>query len=323
MEMEKSIWWILVLWLFIGQVDVHFFMKKYLCIFFLHFFWITPVFSAELFFELKNVGEKNVHVDVFLNTQEESVNAVEGTIGYDSSSASVERIHHGNSLINFWIESPQETGFGSVKFSGMTPGGFSGKREFLFSFLVGSKNEAQETRIFTDNIRVLKNDGKGTLLPFLSHTVTVPFLISTASSSEVTHISEASPQVDTTPPESFFPLLSQDKNIFDGKWFVSFSTQDKGFGISHYEVCEKGYDCVRAQSPFVLKNQTEDRDSLFIKAFDMAGNVHIEKLNNEKNVQKNFFEKNILIFFLIFVFFGILAGLFRIFFFGKKYGDKK
>ncbi|OGH83817.1 MAG: hypothetical protein A2261_03705 [Candidatus Magasanikbacteria bacterium RIFOXYA2_FULL_44_8] len=103
--------------------------------------------------------------------------------------------------------------------------------------------------------------------------------------------------IDVDAPESFKPEIAQDPNIFGGKWFLAFATQDKGSGIDHYEIREdlgfriknlggiikkflipKSYllnSWQEVESPYVLKDQ-KLKSWVYIKAIDKAGNERIE-----------------------------------------------
>ena len=92
-----------------------------------------------------------------------------------------------------------------------------------------------------------------------------------------------SPQ-DTEPPEEFRPEIGQDPEIFDGKYFLVFVTQDKASGIAGYFVHETTRkkdatlidtkDWTEAESPYVLKDQ-KLRSYIYVKAVDKAGNERI------------------------------------------------
>lgn len=89
--------------------------------------------------------------------------------------------------------------------------------------------------------------------------------------------------IDTTSPESFKAEISKDSTMFNGRYFLSFSTTDKVSGVDHYEVSEitkkisgggteDAYET--AVSPYVLKNQKLD-DYIKVKAIDKAGNEQV------------------------------------------------
>ena len=79
---------------------------------------------------------------------------------------------------------------------------------------------------------------------------------------------------DTIPPETFPIEIHQTPIIFDGKYFITFSTTDKQTGVDHYEVKEGKKDWKIVQSPYILANQ-KLTDETQVKAVDKAGNERI------------------------------------------------
>ena len=214
-------------------------------------------------------------ISVFLDTGSESVNAVEGKISFPNQFLQLKEIRDGNSVVNFWIRRPDTTSDDSISFSGITPGGFSGKGKFLFSIVFRALASPQVT-IRWEEIRVLKNDGQGT-----AAAVTAAPLTLTIVSGPISATSSADIIVDTDPPEDFNPSIGQSQDIFDGQYFLAFSTQDKGIGIDHYEVKE-GYfgNFIIAESPYLLRHQKLDK-RVFVKAFDKLGNERVVSLPAE------------------------------------------
>ena len=88
-------------------------------------------------------GEQFV-VDVIVNS-EDQLNALEGLLVFPGNLLSVREIRDGNSVINFWIEKPRESVPGSIAFSGMTPGGFSGPNNFVFAVVFEAKSRGELT----------------------------------------------------------------------------------------------------------------------------------------------------------------------------------
>lgn len=261
-------------------------IKKYfvatLTIFML-FFVVADVFSTEIFLnaeskEIKRVDE--FKVDFFLNTENEDINAMEGKIIFSTYLLELKEIRDGNSIINFWIERPENNLSGKINFSGIIPGGYSGKKGLIFSVIFQAKNKGKDI-IKINNFKALLNDGKGTEIA--STISNLDFLIfqQTATTTPI-----IIPKVkDTDPPESFKPEISNDPLIFNNKYFLIFATQDKGSGISHYEVSECGSQFIIAKSPYVLKNQKLDC-GIKIKAIDKDGNSRIEIISAQKPVKK-------------------------------------
>lgn len=214
-------------------------------------------------------------VTVVLNSQE-SINAVEGEILFDSKLLEVQEIRDGNSSINFWIEKPKEIAPGKVSFSGMTPGGLKGITNPLFNIVFVSKGVGQ-TQLTPHSIIALQNDGKGTSVEMDIEDVAV-LIREGDNNTYVEYIH------DTTSPEDFNPIIARDPALFDNQYFVTFATQDKDSGIARYEIREFKFKLFsafsfwkEAESPYVLKNQNLDR-FIEIKAVDNNKNVRVAEI---------------------------------------------
>lgn len=237
----------------------------------------VPVFAAEIFFDAKtreiSVGER-FEVGIFLNTEGEYINAVEGKVIFSEDLLEFKEIRDGNSIINFWIERPRVSG-GEVLFSGITPGGYSGEKGLIFSLVFQSTQGGRGLVEFRD-IKGLLNDGEGTEIEMTISNL--QFI-----TSEQTSLSQAveSGKEDTDRPEAFEPVIASDPAIFDGKYFLIFATQDKGSGIGRYEVREGKGPFVIAESPYLLQNQNLD-DKITVKAVDRSGNERIIILPPQK-----------------------------------------
>ena len=238
-----------------------------------------PVFAAELFFEAKNreftQGEEFL-VSIFLNSLEESINAAEGRVLFPENLLEVKEIRDGNSIITFWIERPKIEQLGIIGFSGIIPGGYQETKGFLLSVVFRAKasgNGAIEIR----DAKVLLNDGEGTSTDVkISNFQFSIFKEAPISQTPILEIK------DTDPPEYFKPEIAQSPEIFDGKYFLVFATQDKGSGIDHYELCEGSKKkCVIAESPYLLQNQKLDQQ-IFVKAVDKSGNERVIMLPPQK-----------------------------------------
>lgn len=190
---------------------------------------------------------------VEVNTGEESINALEGVL-FLPDTMRIRGIETGNSVINLWIEEPRyaET---QVTFAGITPGGFSGTYPILTVSGEFTAQDLVQTRF--ESITALRDDGSGTRVPVKMK------------------VSLIEARNDATPPESFTPIVSHDPNIFDGKYFLVFATQDKESGIAQYKVREGSWGWFRdAESPYLLKHQKLNQD-VYVKAIDNAGNERI------------------------------------------------
>lgn len=190
------------------------------------------------------------------------VNALEGALvlpkGFD-----VSQIQIGGSSILMWIEEPNLEGE-IITFSGIIPGGLSGEQN-IFS-LVGEFTESELSQVDFANLRALNADGSGTevsVKPSLS-------------------ISEGV-SVDSESPVPFSPVIGRSRDSFDGKYFLTFLTQDKGVGVSHYEYALKFIgqpdedEWVRVESPYAL-SKADLFGKIYIKAVDAYQNERVESV---------------------------------------------
>jgi hypothetical protein len=195
-------------------------------------------------------------VVIEVDTGVENINALEGTLVLPES-LHVREIQTGNSVILIWVEKPRQTG-NAITFAGITPGGFTGK--YLIFTINGEFDERDLERVRFESVNALKNDGSG-------ESVGVEMFLAPVEM-----------KIDTEPPEDFTPVIASDPNIFEGKYFLVFATQDKGSGIDRYEVREGRWGWFReAKSPSLLKSQKLNKD-IYVKAIDNRGNERIAVL---------------------------------------------
>jgi hypothetical protein len=257
---------------------------KKLTIFSFLCFFALPAFGAQVSFTSEKQSfatNEEFLVSVFLDAEGETLNAFEGKIFFPIDLLEEKEIRNGDSLVNFWIEKPsllpdgRGGKAGEIIFSGITPGGFSGTKELLFSVVFRAK-KGGEGVVNMEGLRVLKNDGNGTK----AEVKTSPFSFS-ISEEFASSSSTMAPVKDTESPEDFTPIIASDPNIFEGKYFLVFVAQDKGSGIDRYELSEDGGKSFSpAHSPFLLQNQALDT-KIIIKAIDASGNEKIAELPAE------------------------------------------
>ena len=216
---------------------------------------------------------------VELDTHGETINAIEGNLIF-SKNLELKEIRDGNSIINLWIERPYDLE-GTIRFSGITPGGFSGASGELFT-LVFSAARAGAAPFSLTHPRVLLSDGQGTQTSLSLKTAHLS-IAHVGSGRMVSDLSLS----DKTPPEPFTISLASDNGLADGASFVTFVTQDKSSGIDHFEVAESssvlgifgmGLSWTDAASPYVLRDQTQ-HSYIYVRAIDHAGNARAEMLS--------------------------------------------
>ncbi len=261
-------------------------------------FSTLPASGAGLLFGVHNpqVGVGQVfEVGVFLNTEGAELNAVEGSIVWSKDSFNLEEVRDGNSIVSLWVERPAlRADGGGVHFTGVLPGGFVGTRGYLFSVILQPERVGQ-AGISTTAEQLLLNDGQGTAAPITRAPLKVMVVAQAKTPGFL-------PPYDAEAPEPFTPELARDPGVFGGQWFVVFATQDKGSGLSHYEVQEKPEYSIQnlgfrdlpfvffptsyilnpnswrvAESPYRLRDQGL-HSSLWVRAIDRAGNVRLAQL---------------------------------------------
>jgi len=247
---------------------------------FLFIFLPKITFGAEFIpsSSVKNVNTGDqFEVNLLLDTQGETANAVGGTITYPTDLLQLKEIRDGNSLVNFWVDKPTDTANGII-FSGITPGGYTGQSGSIMSLIFTAKRDGQGS-ISIKNGELLRNDGTGSAIPFTISN----FQFSVAQNTQ--NVGVQVPAIkDIEAPESFVPEVGRDQNLFDGKWFVAFVAEDKGSGIAAYEVKEtrsRIFDLskwTQTDSPYLLSDQ-DLHSYIYVKAIDKSGNEKIERVS--------------------------------------------
>lgn len=232
--------------------------------------------AAEISIETKNTEIRTgdqFQTDIFINTENQPINALEGKIIFPNDLLELAEINGAKSIIVFWLDKPRLDFSNQIVFSGIVPGGYNDKKGELLSIIFKTKKQGSGEIDF-NNVKVLANDGKGTSL-----NVKIPNL-KFSISDQVPHRELVSEPKDIAPPENFEPTVTSSTDIFGGKWFVVFATQDKGTGIDHYEIQEttaKAGKWETAESPYLLKDQNL-RSYIYVKAVDKSGNERIAML---------------------------------------------
>jgi hypothetical protein len=226
-----------------------------------------------------NSGTKNIkvgdqfEVQFLLNSNDESINAVESTIVFPKEIFELKEIKNSNSIISFWSQPPKASG-NKIHFSGVVPGGYAGRSGSVISMIFQALTEGASAIEISD-ATALRNDGKGT------RAQTTISNLKLAVAGQATAPKTATKEKDTDPPEEFIPVISKDESIFDDKYFLVFAAQDKGSGIDYYEVCEGKRECVKTESLYLLQNQNLNEE-IAVKAVDKSGNVRTVALPPQK-----------------------------------------
>jgi hypothetical protein len=251
------------------------FKIKLFILFIFVFFFSRNVLAASL--EL-NVEKNTIQAGeiftatILLNTEGQSINTLEGDLKYDDKLIKAESVNIGNSFISFWVEKPDIKISGTIHFSGITPGGISASNSEVFKVMFRTLKTGN-TSLLLNNVNLFLNDGKGSLVSTKITNANIKIV-------QGNGVMETSDVIrgDKIPPEKFNIIRTKDPSIFDNKYFIAFSTVDKGSGIDYYQVCEF-FSCMTTESPFLLKNQTPFY-RIAVKAYDMNGNFTFSALTS-------------------------------------------
>ena len=226
-----------------------------------------------------------------IDTEGECVNTVKGDLSFPQDILEAIDFSQGNSILNLWLKSPEiNQDIGLVSFIGGIPGGYCGKLsgepgrldligKIIFNVKEISGGQTSAKIEFLDSSQVLLNDGFGTPAKLTLEGITLKILPGSIEIPEDEWQKEL--EKDIIPPESFKAEVSRDPSVFEGKYFITFSTADKQTGIDYYEIKEippiwklKIAKWQKAESPYLLKDQTLS-SIIKVKAVDKAGNERI------------------------------------------------
>ena len=244
-------------------------------------FILFPVasFAAILYLELP---EEDPHkndtfvANIKLNTEGEYINAVRVNFSFSQDILEIRDFSKGNSVLTVWLEEPQfsEEG-GSFSFSGGIPGGYQGWDGTLGKVIFKAKEQGLAKIEFQESSQTLLNDGMGTPAKLEVRGAAFNLLPEAAEGYENQWQQEL--EKDTIPPEFFEIEISQQSDIFDGKYFIIFSTTDKQTGVSHYENKEDEEQWKVGNSPYPLEDQSLT-SIITVRAVDKAGNKRISEI---------------------------------------------
>jgi len=219
-----------------------------------------------------------VSISVRLHSPDQPINVVGLNISYPSALLEYEGFKDGNSIISAWVTKPEASG-GVVVLNGLIAGGFQDTDGLVATLEFKALASGDASINLLPSSETYINDGNGTLAQLSPSALAVSIAPSGFIGSQ--------PEIaDNFPPEPFTPIIGRSPDIFSDKYFVSFSAQDKGTGVEHYEVKEGASGAfVRAESPYLLSDQTLSKD-IFVKAVDWAGNERVatvSAMHPEKN----------------------------------------
>ncbi|MFH1451540.1 MAG: hypothetical protein ABIF89_02975 [bacterium] len=248
--------------------------------------------------------------EVRLDTEGELINTCEVNLNFSSDSLGAVNVSDGGSVLSLWPKTPVfSNSEGALSFTGGIPGGFKGDGKLLSIIFEAVAPTFAEVN-FKDSSRLLLNDGFGTPAGFAAQKAVFTIL---AGKLEIPRDAwKEELEKDDVPPESFEMEISKNPIVFEGKYFIVFSTVDNQTGIDHYEIKEGEGEWKRGESPYLLEDQSL-KNKISVKAIDKAGNERISEILPQKSV---YFWIVILIIILL-----CLAGLIRLII--KKLNDKR
>ncbi|OGF26858.1 hypothetical protein A2303_06590 [Candidatus Falkowbacteria bacterium RIFOXYB2_FULL_47_14] len=255
--------------------------------------------------------------DIKIDVDGECVNTVEAFIGFPSDYLNIIDFLIGESILNLWVEKPDRAGLkevnqkGELHFSGGIPGGYCGKIPgdpgesnilgrivFQVPGMIISDIDRDSLSVdFSAASRVLLHDGLGTADVLTTRGAVYKF---SGASTDPDESWREDIKSDTISPLPFVIELRSDPGIFDGRYYIIFSTTDKETGMDHFEVLEitpeelSGitdkpglYERLfmepktpsawkRAKTPYLLEDQSL-LSVIRVKAVDKAGNERIEE----------------------------------------------
>jgi hypothetical protein len=223
-------------------------------------------------------------VEARIDTEGECINTVKTIVGFPKEILEAKDFSTGNSILTLWLQTPEiNQKEGLISFIGGIPGGFCGPLpgepekpnllgRIIFRVVPRDVPRGLAEISFKEDSQVLLNDGFGTPAKLTLKEAIFTILPEKAEIPKEEWQEKLAK--DDIPPEPFEIKISKDPNIFDGKYFIVFSTTDKQTGIDHYEVKEGKRNWKRAEIPYLLEDQSL-KSVIKVKAIDKAGNERI------------------------------------------------
>lgn len=135
----------------------------------LFFTWFSGAKAATLYLmpQSQNVYAGDTFLtDVQINTNQEEINAIEGSLVFPDGKLAAIDVIKGDSIVNLWIKEPDYSGKkGEINFSGGMPKGFNGQGslfKIIFKVLESISAEGPADVFIKNDLRVLLNDGNAT-----------------------------------------------------------------------------------------------------------------------------------------------------------------
>lgn len=227
-------------------------------------------------------------VEARIDPKGECVNAIEADLSFSNNILEAVDFSEANSILTAWVKTPKiNQDDGLVGFIAGIPGGFCGSLPgdpgqpnllgriiFRAKYSLGGRTSAKIE--FLNNSQVLLNDGFGTSASLRRQPAN--FIILPEESVRPLREWQEELGRDNILPDPFEIEIRQDPAVFEGKYFVIFSTTDKQTGIDYYEIKEGRGEWRRAVSPYLLADQ-KLKSKISVRAVDKAGNERVAEYN--------------------------------------------
>ncbi len=235
--------------------------------------------AAQLKIEQKTEAVSGlVQIDIVLDAQGESINALSGVLSLPSNYFSIDAVSTAGSVVSLWLVQPHVSTdrlFDTrirIPFEGAMPGGFTGIRSPYYEgerpgviFSVTLRPEtAGEALLLLENVDIRLNDGKATKAQVQSETLTIsiPNLATIAKIPKTKSVSQELAQSEIK------AFLSQSDSIQNGKWVLMIHDDTQDRTPQTYSVAESrssfandihAYEWKKVSFPYVLAHQSRDR----------------------------------------------------------------
>jgi hypothetical protein len=127
---------------------------------------VNVTLAAKMYFDVPQLTFKQndeFKLDVYIDTENTSINTLEGRIHFPKDLLSVQAIEDGNSSVTLWVDSPSMESLnvtGSTAFSGIIPGGFRSTHGYLYGVVFKAKKSGIGA-ISIDDISTVQNVAEG------------------------------------------------------------------------------------------------------------------------------------------------------------------
>lgn len=258
------------------------------------------VFAATLKIDTEQktfgIGEQ-FYVDLSLDTKGQSINAISGSLIFPSDAITFIRAEEGKSIINLWIDRPEQAG-DLVSFSGVIPNGFNGvidpfnpndKIPGLLVRLIFETKKSGQFNIDAESFYANLNDGLGTeiTIPKINGTINIGDFI---NKKEFIDENISIPEIEA--------YITRDPNLFDNKYTLIFNAKDKETGIKNVMIKEGNREWNEVRSPYLLIDQSR-HSTILLKATNYSLESTIFTIDKIPYKVKPFFIVTVLILIII------------------------